>query len=192
MILHHRNEFADLIDSLGLTTAAEVGVGDGYFARQLLRARSLRKLYLVDHWPNPADAAHKAAARSLADADGRVEIVELASPGAAKRFADGQLGLVYLDAMHDYQAVKADLSAWQRKAARVLAGHDYVFWNTCVGCPIGVIPAVEEFARERQLLVHVTGAGRPDVVERLKVAHAALFADAGRSAENFPSWFILK
>lgn len=47
------------------------------------------------------------------------------SPEAASRFKDGEFDIIYIDAEHDYESVKADIAAWKPKAKHVLAGHDY-------------------------------------------------------------------
>jgi hypothetical protein len=64
------------------------------------------------------------------------------SPGAASEFKDGEFDIVYIDAEHDYESVKADIKAWKPKAKHILAGHDYhVFEDVraavydCLGVP---------------------------------------------------------
>jgi SAM-dependent methyltransferase len=66
--------------------------------------------------------------------------VERASPGAADEFADESVDLVFLDADHTYEGVKADLAAWYPKVkpGGLLAGHDL-----CGNYP-GVWRALEE------------------------------------------------
>jgi superkiller protein 3 len=60
---------------------------------------------------------------------------------AAKLFCDGSVEFCYLDAAHDYDSVKADLSAWfpKVKSGGIIAGDDY-----CQDWP-GVVRAVNEF-----------------------------------------------
>ena len=67
------------------------------------------------------------------------------SPAAAHIFQDGQFDIVYIDAEHDYESVKADIEAWRPKAKHILAGHDYhVFEGVrrAVG-DCGITPHVE-------------------------------------------------
>jgi hypothetical protein len=47
------------------------------------------------------------------------------SPEASEDFADGEFDIVYIDAEHDYESVKADIEAWLPKARHIIAGHDY-------------------------------------------------------------------
>ena len=55
----------------------------------------------------------------------KIEACVAKSPEAAGRFKDGEFDIVYIDAEHDYDSVKADIEAWKPKAKHVLAGHDY-------------------------------------------------------------------
>jgi cephalosporin hydroxylase len=56
-----------------------------------------------------------------------VEFYQDDSPQALDRFADGEFDLCYIDAMHDYDSVAADIKACQRivKSNGWLSGHDY-------------------------------------------------------------------
>lgn len=77
----------------------------------------------------------------------RVEVGQ--SVDIAKRFQDGSIDFVFIDAAHDYGSVKADIAAWlpKVKAGGIIAGHDYE-----VGHP-GVIRAVDEALGDRMELV---------------------------------------
>jgi len=66
--------------------------------------------------------------------------IRLPSVEAAEQFEDGSLDVVFIDAEHTYEAVKADIAAWRPKVKKggYLAGHDYNrHW-------IGVVNAVNE------------------------------------------------
>jgi tetratricopeptide (TPR) repeat protein len=67
--------------------------------------------------------------------------LRLRSVQAAKLFGDESIEFCYLDAAHDYDSVKADLTAWfpKVKGGGIIAGDDY-----CVRWP-GVVRAVNEF-----------------------------------------------
>jgi hypothetical protein len=56
-----------------------------------------------------------------------VEIIQEKSGQAAGHFPDRSVDMVFIDADHSYEAVKADLLAWFTKVVQrgVLCGHDY-------------------------------------------------------------------
>jgi hypothetical protein len=71
-----------------------------------------------------------------------VQAIRGQSADAATLFPDGYFDMVYLDADHSYESVKADLKAWlpRVRPGGWIAGHDYTdSWN----CG-GVIRAVNE------------------------------------------------
>ena len=70
------------------------------------------------------------------------------SAKTAKRYADGSLDFVFIDADHTYESVKKDIEAWlpKIKSSGVLAGHDY----QCKKHP-GVAKAVDEKFKDIQI-----------------------------------------
>lgn len=58
---------------------------------------------------------------------------------AARRFADGSVWFVFVDASHDPASVRADLRAWLPKVARGgrLAGHDWDYVSDSVRAVLG-------------------------------------------------------
>jgi hypothetical protein len=69
---------------------------------------------------------------------------------AAKLYKDNSLDFVFIDASHEYQAVKNDIEAWYPKVkdGGVLAGHDYKCWY-------GVTRAVDEFVKDNNYLLEI-------------------------------------
>lgn len=65
---------------------------------------------------------------------------------AAAPLIEEPLDLVYIDAKHDYYAVKEDIGIWYRKVRKngILAGHDYGYLRYP-----GVQKAVDEFVKEK-------------------------------------------
>ena len=59
----------------------------------------------------------------------RVELLDCGSIEAAKKFEDESIDLVFIDACHEYEPVKADVLAWLPKVRKggMIAGHDYSF-----------------------------------------------------------------
>lgn len=132
----------------GPALAVEVGVNLGQLSSYLLGRRPLLTLAMVDNWaPEHEQPEHykstrdlrafdsmavckerEAAARKIeAQFRSRAVILKMGSIEAAERFDNGSLDLVFLDADHSYEGVKADIAAWECKVAPGgwLSGHDY-------------------------------------------------------------------
>lgn len=106
----------------------------------------------------------------------RVTILRRTSAEAAETIKADSLDFVYIDANHAYAHAKADLRLWSArvKPGGVVAGHDYFNalpdkdMNPRHKVPLGMPPeeltsygvkaAVDEYARERDLQLHVTTA----------------------------------
>lgn len=56
-----------------------------------------------------------------------IKPIRMKSTDASTFYSDGSLDVVFLDADHTYEAVKADIHAWMPKvkSGGILAGHDY-------------------------------------------------------------------
>jgi len=68
-----------------------------------------------------------------------------------KEFADNIFSMIFIDAAHDYESVKADLKNFypKLKSGGIFAGHDYVE-KSC-----GVGQAVDEFVKKNNLKLDV-------------------------------------
>lgn len=79
--------------------------------------------------------------------EGYYHAVRTTSLDAAKLYDDRSLDLVFIDAAHDYDNVKADILAWLPKVrlGGIISGHDY-----CGAWP-GVIQAVNELIQNPQV-----------------------------------------
>lgn len=145
---------------------AEIGVLRGVFSEHLLRYWRGRCLHCIDPWTylgtlkydEPKDAAgvperefHETCYREtiwrLKPFGGRAHILRATSREAAASFADGSLDFAFIDARHDYEAVKEDISLWYPKIrdGGILCGHD---WSLDYGPPhYGVKKAVMEYVK---------------------------------------------
>ncbi|CAK9036948.1 unnamed protein product [Durusdinium trenchii] len=141
---------------------AEIGVHDGHTSERLLNEFDELQILLVDPFELADDSYFQEHSlyedrTSAAEASERLwekmksfrhrtVLVWQKSPGASAWVADNLLDLVFLDASHNYEALRADLDAWLPKLRRfgILAGHDYsLLWP-------GVCRAVREFTETNQ------------------------------------------
>lgn len=111
----------------------------------------------------------------------RCHMLRCFSEDALEFFEDESLDFVYIDANHKYEFVKKDLEMWYPKVRKggVFAGHDYFrmfwydgnfslngkdkhIWSKPDGVTdhyhdvFGVIPAVDEFCKEKRYNVNIT------------------------------------
>jgi predicted O-methyltransferase YrrM len=127
---------------------AEVGVSSGDHAEAMFYYLKPKELHLVDHWNNN-DAALEITKKIFEGCD-NVLIHREDSIVASKSFPDNYFDLVYIDADHSYEAVKLDLKYWYPKVKKggMLCGHD-------ANRP-GVEPAINEFAKEKDLKLNIS------------------------------------
>lgn len=134
MGLQDLNRRLDVSDAV----LCEVGSFAGESAKLFLDSGKFARIHCVDVWNDPrVEAAFDTFHAQHAE---RVSKVKARSPQAADLFPDASLDVVYIDADHTYEAVKADIRAWHPKVrdGGWICGHDY-------GWPwLGVIQAVGE------------------------------------------------
>jgi hypothetical protein len=134
---------------------AECGVAEGLFAQEMYSWGPSR-LYLVDIWESmpvyPGDAGspqewhnsnYDNVARFFLDLP-EVDILRGPSVRMAQHVKDGSCDLVYIDACHSYDCVKADIEAWAPKVkpGGIIAFHDFLNES------YGVQAAVREYAQQ--------------------------------------------
>ena len=125
LLFHPRDTLLSLLPEAG--TVAEVGVAKGVFSRRILELNHPRILHLIDPWakqdeedyaPDPANAPQdiqdermdKVLKRLKAPIKrGQVVVHREFSGAAAATFESAAFDWVYIDAMHTYDAVLADL-----------------------------------------------------------------------------------
>ncbi|KAI3438686.1 hypothetical protein D9Q98_001106 [Chlorella vulgaris] len=140
--LNSRTDIAQLLESEGLTTGAELGVLVGDFAEHTLNIwQGCKTYYLVDLWAkqkNYVDLAnsddkeqelrYETTQKRLAPWEGKTQFKRMYTTEAAKQIPDNSLDYVYVDARHDYCGVMEDLQAYWPKlrSGGIFAGHDYI------------------------------------------------------------------
>ena len=104
-------------------------------------------LYCWNPWGLPPDVHEKFTAQMLhylVEA-GHVERLRMDKDEFYRTYRGPAPAMVFLDAMHDYEATKKDIEWAQNAGARIISGHDY-----CDKHP-GVVEIVDELGGPREL-----------------------------------------
>jgi hypothetical protein len=186
--LKKRDEMGILLEEMGFTTGAEIGVQRGKYAATLLNDWKSCKVYkLIDLWAqqenykdfaNVDDKGHEQnmeiAQRNVEKFGKNVktEFMKMTSVEAANLIDDESLDFAYIDARHDYCGVLEDLKAYWPKVrpGGIMAGHDFIKqeelpggqdWSLCMDGTRNsgaVRGAVEEFCVDKGLTISVAYA----------------------------------
>lgn len=155
-MIRYRHNLPKLVHDLGLPMiGAELGCAEGYFSNDLLEGGLT--LYMVDAWATLNQTGDGASPqewhdKNFSNAMARVRkhgekaiVLRGLTTDMAELVPDGSLGLLYLDAGHDYKSVLTDLNTWFPKVCEggVIAGHDYL------NRAYGVFDAVRDFTNEK-------------------------------------------
>ena len=143
--LRHRHELGALLEKRKMKHGAEVGVQNGYHARDLLgRWPSCQHFSLVDLWGYQGDHYKDPANRPQTEQDTiyveaqknvqpwtdqhKTTFYRMLSVEAAKQIPDNSLDFIYVDARHDYCGVLEDLKAFYPKIrpGGIISGHDFL------------------------------------------------------------------
>lgn len=159
----------------------ELGTYMGGYAVKLRRVLDPSELHLVDPWAIDDDdeylrtyggprstmhAAYDQVQRVFEPdvASGRVTLHRAYSRDVAGLFPDHHFDIIYVDAMHDYDNVRADLLTYQHKLAPggFLLGHDFSNTYMARAKKFGVMRAVREFTESSDFdLVLLTNEASP-------------------------------
>jgi len=99
-----------------------------------LRSVAGARLIAVDTFagdPGWSEIADVSEARRLFDHNTSeidfIDVIQAESVRAAAQVADGSIDWVFIDALHDYRSVRADIRAWAPKVrpGGLISGHDY-------------------------------------------------------------------
>jgi predicted O-methyltransferase YrrM len=139
---------------------AEIGVALGDFSEFLLEKLKPSRFvaldnFEMDNWADIWGASKKDAFRGLSHVDfykqriryrPEVEIVSGLSHETLPRYADATFDLIYIDANHTYEAVKADTEIAKTKIKRdgILMFNDYIMYDHNAHFAYGVVQAVNE------------------------------------------------
>lgn len=160
--------FPSVLNKLGLTRGAEIGVAFGGHSEAILQNTSVEKLYAIDSYKHRPeyddpmnlpqhvfDRLYERTGQRLGTFGDRVQQIRLDSVDAAQTI-DEQLDFVYIDGDHSYEGIRADLQAWFPliREGGIIAGHDY-------GQPAfpGVKAAADHFFKRFGITVHHAGKG---------------------------------
>ena len=126
------------------STIVEVGSWKGksasYLAVEIINSKKNIKLYCVDTWKGSAehqfdqiiieDKLYELFLNNVKTLLNVITPIRQNSIEASKLFEDDSLDIVFINADHSYDAVKADIEAWYPKVKNkgILAGHDYGGW----------------------------------------------------------------
>lgn len=129
-------DFPELLNALGFTKGAEIGVEQGRYSRQLCERIAGLQLLAVDAWQAyrgyrdhvtqaKLDGFYAEACQRLAPF--KVSVRRGLSVDVAETVPDGSLDFVYIDGNHTLPFVIADIAAWAPKVrpGGIVAGHDY-------------------------------------------------------------------
>jgi SAM-dependent methyltransferase len=154
----------DMLGCLGIRRngiIAEVGVGIGWFSRQLVDMLRPARFVAIDTfqlhtlatiWGRPTTDVFGARTHReyyegiMQDAPCTVSIDAGLSHECLAAYPDGYFDLIYLDCDHSYESVKRDCELARRKLSHdgVLVLNDYIMFDHLAGMPYGVVPAANE------------------------------------------------
>lgn len=154
--------FSNFIKEKKFKICAEVGIGYGFHAEEILKNTELDKLYLIDpSRPYPNDQFSTDVTSNGGFEDLVKNIKNLLIPYKERytwfrtpsleitndQIPDESLDAVFLDGDHSYQAVKQDLPFWWKKIKK----GGYILGDDYASCHPGCKRAVNEFSKNMKL-----------------------------------------
>lgn len=196
-IFYTRDELLPyIINQYNINYGIEIGVRDGGFAELLLKnSHPNFKLLGIDIYKSGRIDIIKNIYGE------RYDFIHSSSVEASKKFDKESLKFVHIDASHKYEDVLDDLNHWFDKIepGGFLSGDDYCYCNNPSEGEYGVVDAVEEFFKDKNLQLYITRLGVASKNERIELAKVV-----GKQVENnlrgleytenafVPNWLIIK
>lgn len=139
----------------------QIGSYRGESTELFIKSGVFKRLYCIDPWENEYDSKDISSNEQISlaeqDFDNKfkgneiVKKIRMASQSAVSMFEDETIDFIYIDACHQYNSVKRDITNYYSKVkiGGIIAGHDY-------GYPAypGVKKAVDEFFKEPPLKIY--------------------------------------
>jgi predicted O-methyltransferase YrrM len=171
--MKHRYDLAEYLAGTGHRQGAEIGVHGGRFSEMLCKNNPDLQMICVDNWGRIAhhELVYAEAVERLAPYN--ATIIRKKSMDAVKDIADESLDFVYIDAGHDYQSVRDDVTEWTKKVkpGGIVAGDDYYVMKSGNR---GVIDAVDEYTLAHGYALNI-------------IPHSHL-----DRRDRFPQWYFIK
>lgn len=113
------------------------GMSAAYMAVEIINSGKNIKFDCVDTWRGGIehqnfaevvnDTLYDEFINNMKPVEGYYTAIRMPSVEAAATYPDNSLDMVFLDAGHDYESVKADILAWMPKVrpGGIMGGHDY-------------------------------------------------------------------
>lgn len=149
-----RHSLSELLNELGFTNGAEIGVAQAVHALDMCQTISGLELACVDpyqsyHWKHSQKEheAHFAEAKEKLK-DYNAKFYRYPSMIAVQYVPDNSLDFVYIDGNHEFDFVMQDLIEWSKKVrpGGIIAGHDYYRFRGA-----GVVDAVDAYTKAHQI-----------------------------------------
>ncbi len=178
------HNLANLPRELDFKVGVEVGVARGDYSKKLCEANPQMKIYGVDSWyvytgcndytQKKLDSFYERAKKQLAPFS-NYEIIKEFSMDAIRKFEDGSLDFVYIDANHEDPYITEDIVEWSKKvrSGGIVSGHDYFNRRS-----FDVIEATQKYTKDNNI--------KPWFVLGLSAKIPGLIRDSSRS------WFWVK
>ena len=113
---------------------AWIGKSTSFLAVEIINSGKKIKLDVVDTWEGSSehsvqnnDELYLQFLKNIEPVRHVINPIKEKSTEAARLYKDNSLDFVFIDAAHDYENVKADITSWYPKIKNggVIAGHDY-------------------------------------------------------------------